>query len=137
MEETIAPLVTTLNAPFWTAATKGDFLLPFCVATNRAFWPPSPVSPFVTGGAVAWRPASPRGVLRACVIYRRVFQRALEKLVPYGVGLVGLEAGVRLQVHVVLHGSCRSPAIGSVVEVTMEPLLPGGPRVPSIAIQHR
>ena len=132
MEESIAPVITTLNAPFWAAAAEGELILPWCVQTSRAFWPPSPVSPFVTGGAVTWRPASPFGVLRACVLYRRVFQRALEPVMPYGIGLVAMQAGIRLQAHVPLHPSRSAPSIGAMVEIGLRPILPGAPRVPTI-----
>src|ERR1700678_2125093 len=79
MPEYVSPIVHALNAPCWSAAEEGQLLLPFCVTTEKYFWPPSPVSPFITSGETSWRSAQPLGVLRAKVIFRRVFQKALER----------------------------------------------------------
>src|SRR5215813_14572292 len=100
MPESIAPVVNTLNAPHWQAAARGEFVLPFCVASDRAFWPPSPLSPFVSQGKVEWRPVDPVGVIAALVVYRRPFQKAFEPMLPYSVALVTLDAGPRLLAHV-------------------------------------
>src|SRR4051794_10420215 len=100
MSEPIDPIRNALNAPFWAAAEEGRLVLPVCVATGRCFWPPSPSSPFVSGGATAWRDSPGDGTLRGLVIYRRVFQKAFETQLPYGVALVELDEGPRLQAYV-------------------------------------
>lgn len=94
------PIINELNAPFWEAARTGDLKLPHCASTNRAFWPPSPVSPYAESAAVEWRSAAPRGVVRALCVYRRVFLKAFEPLAPFAIVLVELEGGARLQAHV-------------------------------------
>src|SRR5471032_2045156 len=99
MSEHLDPEINELNLPFWDAASKGQLVLPYCAATGRHFWPPCPASPFVTGGMVEWRPVDTIGILRAVVTYRRVFQKVLSDLIPYRIGLVELEGGVRLQAH--------------------------------------
>jgi uncharacterized OB-fold protein len=100
MSEHIAPLINTLNAPFWEGARAGRLMLPHCEATNRAFWPPSPVSPYRAGAAIVWREVRPQGAVTALAIYRRVFLKAFEPLTPYGIAMVEVEEGVRLQAHV-------------------------------------
>lgn len=100
MPEFTAAIVNTLNAPHWQAAACGEFVLPFCVATARAFWPPSPLSPFVSQGKVEWRRLDPVGVITALSVYRRPFQKAFEPMLPYGIALVTLDAGPRLLAHV-------------------------------------
>jgi uncharacterized OB-fold protein len=126
MSEPIAPLVNDLNRPFWEAAEAGRLVLPWCPATTQFFWPPSPFSPF---GAVApeWRDAPAGGVLKAMAVYRRAFQKAFEPLMPYGVGLLELDAGPRLQVHI---SDADAATVGRRASLGFASLLPGGPKVP-------
>ena len=130
MAELIAPIVNSLSAPFWSAAGEGRLVLPHCQATDRPFWPPSPTSPFVTGGAVEWRPAESKGVLRSRVVYRRVFQKILEARLPYAVGLVELGSGVRLQAHIADPDGDDAPQAGDAVAIYFAPLVEGNPPVP-------
>ncbi len=132
MAEPIAPIVNELNAPFWTAAEEGRLVLPLCLTTGRAFWPPSPISPFVTGGATSWSPAGGEGVLRALAIYRRVFQKAFEPLAPYGVGLVELDEGPRLHAFISTGDAADAPKAGDRVRLSFASLLPDGPKVPAL-----
>src|ERR1700677_5104379 len=64
MPEFVSPIVNALNAASWRAAEEGQLLLPLCVTTEKYFWPPSPVSPFIPSGETSWRSAQPLGVLR-------------------------------------------------------------------------
>ncbi len=132
MSEQIDPEINALNAPFWDAAAKGTLSLPHCVVTGKAFWPPSPLSPFVTNGAVDWRPVEPAGTLRSVVTYRRGFQKALAAQLPYRVGLVELAAGVRLQAYWPGEGTADDPKIGGAVRIAFAPLLPDSRAVPTI-----
>ena len=129
-----SPIVNALNDPFWRGAAEGRLVLPFCVQTGRAFWPPSPVSPFATGGAVEWREAASIGTMRAMVIYRRSFQEAFKSLMPYGIGLVELDAGPRLQVHVPTPDAAAAPHSGDRVGISFVRLIDHGERVP---VAHR
>ena len=128
MGEPLAPLVNSLSEPFWTAAAEGCLALPHCVETRRPFWPPSPASPFVTGGAVEWRDTVPEGALRTRAVYRRRFQKALE--VPYAIGLVELEGGVRLQAHIPDPDDESSPQAGDAVTLYFQSLRGDCPPVP-------
>jgi uncharacterized OB-fold protein len=121
MSETVDPPINTLNAPFWDGAKAGQLLLPHCAATDRAFWPPSPTSPYEGGGAVIWRAVVPEAVLRACVTYERVFQASFRPLAPYRIALVELVAGPRLQAH--LDGAMGPPRIGDRVRVGFRRLI--------------
>ena len=130
MGETLEPLVNALNAPFWEAAKRDELVLPHCVATGHAFWPPSPVSPYVTGGAVAWRGADPAGKALSVVVYRRPFLKAFGPLMPYGIALVALAAGPRLMAHVAAPEAQGSPRPGDRVRIRFAAVLPGGPPIP-------
>ena len=117
MVESIAPVVTTLNAPHWQAAARGEFVLPFCVSSNRAFWPPSPLSPFVSCGPVEWRAIDPVGIVDALVVYRRPFQKPFEPMLPYGIALVALDAGPRLLAHIPKADEAGAPGRGDRVRL--------------------
>ena len=130
MVETVLPVINNLSAPFWRGAAENRLVLPFCSATDRFFWPPSPYSPFATGGAVEWRETSPSGVLRALVVYRRGFQKAFQPALPYGIGLVALDCGVRLQAH--LPNVDRAPAKGARVQLGFAVVAEGGQMVPVV-----
>jgi uncharacterized OB-fold protein len=129
--------VNTLNRPHHDAAARNELLLPFCVATGRAFWPPSPVSPFVTGGAVEWRAVKPQGTLRARVIYRRGFLKDFDPLMPYGIGLVELTDGPRLQAHITSPDADDAPRAGDTVRLSFEKLLDGAPILTARKIEHQ
>jgi uncharacterized protein len=126
MTESVAPVSNSLWAPHLEAAAKGVLLLPWCIATARHFWPPSPSSPFVTAGPVEWQEADRIGVLRSLIVYRRVFQQAFADCAPYGIGLVELASGVRLQAHVAALESGQAPSAGSRMEIYFEPIATGG-----------
>ncbi len=116
-----------LNKLYRDGAERGELLVPFCLATGRPFWPTSPVSPFVTGGGVEWRGVRPQGMLRARVIYRRSFLKDFDPLMPYGIGLVELADGPRLQAHITGPDNEDAPRAGDTVRLSFEKLLDGAP----------
>lgn len=118
------PIINELNAAFWEAARAGNLKLPHCGITNRAFWPPSPVSPYAEHAAVEWRSIAPRGTVRAFCVYRRVFLKAFEPLAPFSIALVELEGGARLQAHV---SDPLALQAGDQVKLGFRVLVDGGP----------
>lgn len=130
MIESADPTINALNRPFWDGAAAGRLMLPHCAATNTAFWPPSPVSPFAGGSTVEWREVAAIGTVLARVTYRRSFQRAFAELLPYGVAMVALDCGPRLQAHVRAPDEAGAPGPGNRVAVHFETLLTGGPHLP-------
>lgn len=126
MSERLQPIVNDLNAPFWAAARAGELKLPYCVRTGRAFWPPSPLSPYAEDAEVEWRRVARRGVVRALCIYRRVFLKAFEPLAPFGIALVETENGVRLQAHVSKPLGERPLQAGDAVMLGFRVLIEGG-----------
>ncbi len=130
----VLPLINRLNAPFWDGARQGRLVLPHCVATGRAFWPPSPISPFADGGAVDWRAVEPVGEVKALAAYRRVFHQAFAPLMPFAIALVEPDAGPRLQVHVPRADDPEAPRTGSRVVLSFAPILPDGPPIPIAAV---
>jgi uncharacterized OB-fold protein len=125
MGETLSPLRNDLSEPFWEGAEAGRLILPYCRETGRPFWPPSPSSPFVTAGPIDWREADPEGVMVTAVTYRRLFQKALADRLPYGIALVELAGGVRLQAHVAEPDAADAPRAGDTVRLRFAPLADG------------
>ncbi|OCC24428.1 hypothetical protein MB02_07580 [Croceicoccus estronivorus] len=130
MPETAEPIINDLNRPFWDAAAEGQLMLPHCADTGVAFWPPAPLSPFLDGGSVVWRPVAAEGYVMARAVYRRAFQQAFAHLLPYGIAMVHLDCGVRLQAHVPAPDMPGSPVTGSRVTIRFDVLLPGGRALP-------
>jgi uncharacterized protein len=131
VSEGISPIINTLNAPFWQAAAEDRLVLPYCTATDHAFWPPSPVSPFVTAGSVEWRAAEPTGRVIATAIYRRGFHKAFTELMPYAIGLVELDCGPRLQAHIAHPDAADAPRSGDRVRIRFARIVEGGDPVPT------
>jgi len=123
--ETVEAITNSLWAPFHDGAAADRLMLPHCVETDRAFWPPSPTSPYVTHGAMDWRAVEGRGVLVARVTYRRGFQKAFADLLPYGVALVEFQGGVRLQAHISAPDAQDGPIAGAAVRVGFRSLIEG------------
>ena len=70
------------------------------------------------------------GTVVAMAIYRRAFQQAFAGLLPYGIALVELDCGPRLQVHVPHPDSAEAPKVGARAHISLRPLVDGGPSVP-------
>ena len=132
MAERLAPIVNDLSKRFWDGAAAGRLCLPYCVATGRTFWPPSPSSPFVANGSVSWREVGTEGVVRSVITYRRTFQKALEDRLPFGAALVEVAAGVRLLAHVPDPGVA---AAGDRVQLGFRPLRAG--ELPVLTLEAR
>ena len=90
--------INSLQTPFYEAAARGELVVPWCTATQRPFWPPSPSSPFVDKAEVVWRPIDVSGIVRAKIVFRRAFLAEFKHLLPYAVALVELEQALRLLV---------------------------------------
>lgn len=133
MTSPISPIINALNQPFWTAAEEGVLVLPFCTQTDRAFWPPSPVSPYQQGSAVEWRRVEMRGVLKAKAVYQRSFLKSFEPFLPYGVALVEIASAVRLQTFVADPLGPNAPQAGDAVALAFERLLPD--HVPVLSVR--
>lgn len=128
MDESTRPLINALNRAFWDGAAAGELRLPHCVDSARPFWPPSPTSPFTSGG-VDWRRVARTGLVRSIVVYRRPFQQAFAHLLPYGIALIELDGAVRLLAHVSHPDAPDAPRVGDVVCLGLEPLIAQSPPV--------
>ena len=135
MSDELSPVITTLNAPFWEAAERGELLLPWCETTRQYYWPPGPRSPFDIHTRIAWRPARTGGRLTDAVIYRRGFMKSFEPVMPYAIGLVELDDGPRLLVHLRDVALAAPEQAGAQVQIFFESILLGSPKMPMAARQ--
>jgi len=129
MTGSVAPTVNDLNRPFWEAAARDRLALPHCIDTARAFWPPSPISPF-TSGRVEWREVEVSGTVLSLTVYRRIFQKAFAEIMPFGIALVALDAGPRFQAHVPDPDGAAAPAVGARVVIGFRSILTDGFALP-------
>jgi uncharacterized OB-fold protein len=70
--ELAPPVVTAEGKAFFDAARQGRFLIPICVACNRAHWYPRAVCPFCASENLEWREASGKGTIYTFSVMRRV-----------------------------------------------------------------
>lgn len=91
---------TPETQPYWDGAARGQLVVQRCVQTGRCFLYPRATSPFVTGGAVEWVPASGRATLYSYTIVHRPAP-GFADIAPYALAVVELEEGARLMTNIV------------------------------------
>ena len=89
------------SRPFWEGCKEDKFLLQSCNACNTINW--FPRSHCVACGAdrFTWKPASGRGVLETFSVVYRPMNAAWASEVPYILGMVRLEEGIRMVTRIV------------------------------------
>jgi uncharacterized OB-fold protein len=90
------PLADRDTQPFWDGCREGRFLLPRCGNCDRFRWPPGPMCPFCQARECEWIDACGSGTVYTWVIVTHPVHPSLVDQVPYVVGLVELEEGVRV-----------------------------------------
>ena len=81
---------------FWDGCTEERFLLPRCGACGAFRWPPGPMCPECRATETEWVQASGRGSVYSWVVVTHPVAEQLVDQVPYVVGLIELEEGVRV-----------------------------------------
>ena len=104
--------------PFWDAARDGRLLLQRCTACGAWRFPPGLVCRSCASTSAEWVAASGRGRLHSVTVVHRTPIAAFRDDVPYVVGLVDLDEGVRLMAR--LTPADRPPGIGARVEAAFE-----------------
>jgi uncharacterized OB-fold protein len=94
------PLPDLDTRPFWDGCREGELLLPRCRACGETRWPPGPMCPSCRSFETEWARASGRGAVYSWVVVTHPVHPVLADQVPYVVGLVELEEGVRLVANV-------------------------------------
>ena len=113
------PAVTEDNAPYWEACQKGRLQAQRCGSCGHLRWPPSVLCPHCLAEGGRWVPLSGRGTVWSFIVVHRPQHPAFFGDVPYNVGIVELEEGIRLHSSIV---GCANEAlrVGLPVEVVFE-----------------
>lgn len=82
--------------PFWDGCDEGKFLVPRCRACAATRWPPGPMCPECQSQDTEWIESSGRGKVYTWVVATHPVDPVLADQVPYVVGMIELEEGVRV-----------------------------------------
>jgi uncharacterized OB-fold protein len=104
--------------PFWDATRAGRLVLQRCTACGTWRFPPGLVCRSCASTSAEWVPAAGRGHLHAVTVVHRTPIAAFRDDVPYFLGLVDLDEGVRLMAR--LAPADRPPPIGARLELAFE-----------------
>lgn len=108
--------------PFWDGVQQGRLLLQYDAAARRWQFYPRPVSLFGEG-PVEWKESAGRGALVAFTTCHAP-ARGFEADVPYQVGIVALDEGVRLFARI-RNPAGRALAVGQRMRLAWAPLQDG------------
>lgn len=97
----IEPIVTPENERYWRSARAHALELPYCLACERAFYPPQQRCPFCLSDRVDWRRAGGRGRVYSWIVMHQVYDPSFKDRAPYPVAIVELEEGPRLVANLV------------------------------------
>lgn len=107
-DERPVPRPSDFSHPFWEATKERRLLLQYCRDSGRYQFFPRPVSLFTGRRRLEWREASGRGRLYTFTVVHHPYTPAWTDHVPYVVGSVELEEGVRIMAHIV---NCAPDAV--------------------------
>lgn len=77
-----------LLAPFWDAAARDEFHLPFCSACATCRWYPSETCGSCGGEPLAWRRLSGKATVYSFTVIHHVFLPQYRDLVPFVAALI-------------------------------------------------
>jgi uncharacterized OB-fold protein len=105
-----------LDAPFWEACSRGEFLLYRCTECGRHYWPAGCCLDH-GWGSMGWVPASGRGTVHTYTVFHRQYHPAF--VPPYAVAVVRLAEGPFFHTNIV---DCAVDhlEVGMAVHVTFE-----------------
>jgi uncharacterized protein len=111
------------TAEFFAGATRGELVIPRCVACGAFCWYPEPSCPRCGAPELTWTRVSGRGRLYSWAVVQRAFLPAFEEMVPFVTGLVALDEdpAVRL-VSFVVECDPAGLVADQPLEVTFRPL---------------
>lgn len=104
-DRTYPPRVTRFTATFWHALGQGELRTTRCESCQRLSFPPKPICPHCWTESIRWETLSGAGTLYS---WTRIHAgpAIFEPELPYDVGVVDLDAGIRLACR--LYGEART-----------------------------
>jgi uncharacterized OB-fold protein len=109
------PVPDRYTAPFWEAARQGRLKIQRCESCGRPVFYPRSVCPNCLSSELEWIDCSGRGAVYSFTVVHRTSEEFRDQ-VPFTVGLIELEEGVRLMARL----DVAEPAVGMPVEVWFE-----------------
>lgn len=91
-----SPIPTATSEPYWNAAHEGQLTLQFCPTCEEFVFYPRPLCGKCNKNSLEWRPISGRGVVYTYSVVHRAPSAEFREDIPYVVGLVDLDEGVRM-----------------------------------------
>lgn len=116
-----APIIHPDTVDFWDAASKGQFLMRWCLECDKTHWYPRTICPFCFSSETQWRKGSGLGVIYSYSILRRVET-------PFCIAYVTLDEGVSMMTNIV-DCNLEQIRIGQQVKLVFKPS-DGGPPLP-------
>ena len=113
------PVADVDSDEFWNGCHRHELLLQRCEQCHSFHYPPAPICPQCFSMNLKWEKASGKGEVYTYTIVRRPLSPEWEKDVPYTVGVIQLNEGVRMVSNVI---GCKPEdiSIGMKVEVAFE-----------------
>lgn len=84
------------SEPFWQGCDEGRLRLQRCLACSAFRWPPGPVCPPCGSRQTQWVDSAGHGQVYSWVVVQVALTPVLSDQLPYAVGLVMLDEGVRM-----------------------------------------
>jgi uncharacterized OB-fold protein len=109
------------DQPFWDGAAEGRLTFQRCDDCGFVRWPAAGVCPECLSRSGTWTEVVGEGTIWSHVVYHRAYAASLRADVPYAVGLVQLDCGVRLVTRLVDFDD-GAPAVGQAVSVRYQAL---------------
>jgi uncharacterized protein len=113
------PTRSEYEDPYWAGLRQGELRLQRCAHCELLRYPFAPVCPDCFSEDTTWFTASGRGRLASWATFHQAFQPYFRDKVPYVVGLVDLEEGVRLATNIV-ETPLEALQVGLPLEVVFE-----------------
>ncbi|MDI1339578.1 MAG: Zn-ribbon domain-containing OB-fold protein [Hydrogenophaga sp.] len=111
------PTSSEFTARFWQGLSEHQFLATHCDDCGRLSFPPKPFCPHCWSRAARWQALSPRGVVYSATTIHAAPQ-VFRSESPYQVGIVDLDAGLRIATRL-LGTTSSAAAIGQPVELVV------------------
>lgn len=106
---------------YWEKTKTHELWLMRCDDCNKAYFYPRALCPMCFGRNTRWFQSSGKGTLHAFGIVHRAPHPGFADIVPYVVGMVELEDGVRLPTNIVeVQADPEHVKVGMAVEVTFD-----------------
>ena len=115
-----APLIAASAKPYWDAARDGVLLVAYCAECGHLTQYGRPFCEVCLAAPMSWRPASGTGHVYSYTVIRRSRDPFFAERVPYVLGIVELDEGIRMLTEIV--GLAPDDVrIGMPVRVCFEP----------------